>query len=400
MLTADLLVANVRSGQVRPRYVPTAGDDAAPWVERAQALIDLFAAHVGRRRGELDEAIADRVAGRTDFRVDRGLAKLLSDRATFRRVDPEEAAALRRQVFVAAALARGAGSFDRDAVLAEAGGDAPGAVLDRLYGDLKENELLEATGDLTATELLERYNLALAQAVLLRARELDVEVRRADPPRLRQLLRHVRFHGLLQEARRDEAETVRLRLDGPLSIFGATPRYGVRMAGFLPALLLCEDWTLTARVQLSKGGRIRPFELTPAQGLVSPRADTGAWLPELVEAFPARFSEVASDWSIDRQVGLLNLGGEVVVPDFRFVHQASGWTGYLEVLGYWRRGGVERRLELLRTHDTPNLILALDQRLKLGKRGAKGLAAGVVPFRDVPSARKVRAALEALRADA
>jgi len=398
MLTADLLVAATRGGQVVPRYVPLEGDEAIPWLARAGELIELFTSHVGRRRGQLDDALADRVAGRTDFRVDRGLAKLLADRAQFRGLSGDEAAALRRRVFVAAAQARAAGAFERDAVLEALGEGPPRAVLRDLYGDLKENETLEAAWGVTPRELLERYNLALAQAVLLRARELDVEVRRADPPRLRQLVRHVRFHGLLQEARRDADGCVRLRLDGPLSIFGATPRYGVRMAGFLPALLLCEDWRLEASVQLAKGGRRRRFELTPEAGLVSPRADTGAWLPELVEGFPARFSEAAPEWSVDREVELLSLGGEVVVPDFRFVHGASGWTGYLEVLGYWRRGGVERRLEVLRTHEAPNLILALDQRLRLGKQGARGLSAAVVPFRDVPSSRKVRAALEALRA--
>ncbi len=39
----------------------------------------------------------------------------------------------------------------------------------------------------------------------------------------------------------------RLRLDGPLSIFGATRKYGLRLAKFLPGLLLTSPWKLSAQ---------------------------------------------------------------------------------------------------------------------------------------------------------
>jgi predicted nuclease of restriction endonuclease-like RecB superfamily len=398
LLTSDLLVADVRKGQVYPRYLPTQGPEAEPYLARAQALIDLFHGHAGLRRGELDEALADRVRGRPDFKVERGLAKLLEDRTTFRGLSWEEAADLRREVFVAAAGARAAGSFSRQAVLADVGrarGWEAAEVDAGLYADLKANEVVVGTEPISPTELLERYDLALAQAVLLRATQLSVTVRGAPPPRLRQLLRHVRFHGLLTGAER-EGDEVRLALDGPMSIFEATPRYGVRMAGFLPALLLCGDFALDAKVQLGKGKRKRAFQLGPDQGLISRRRDVGAWLPELVEAFTARFAEVAEGWVVDDEVPLLNLGGEVVVPDFRFRHE-SGWEGWLEILGYWRKGGVARRLKVLSERDAPNLVLAVDVGLKLGKADVKGLKGPVVRYRELPNARKVLKALEDLR---
>lgn len=403
MLTADMLVANVKKGRILPCYLPTEGPEAERHLARAAELIALFAAHVGTHRGVLDAALQDRVAGRPDFKVDRGLSKLLEDRTTFRGLAHEEAMELRRQVFEAATVARAAGAFDRKAVLESVAaglGQTALAVEESLFGDLKTNEVIDATEAIDPAQLLERYNLALAQAVLLRALTLTVTVSEADPPRLRQLLRHVKFHGLLQEAGRDEAGDVVLRLDGPMSIFSATPRYGVKMAGFLPALLLCKQWTLEATVQFGKGRRKREFLLTPEDALVSRRRDVGAWLPDLVEAFAARFAEVAPDWSVDREVPLLNLGGEVVVPDFRFVHAESGWQGWLEVLGYWRRGGVARRLQVLRGRDTPGLVIAVDQGLKLGKQSVKGLKGPVVAFRDVPNAKKVLGCLEALRVGA
>ena len=271
------------------------------------------------------------------------------------------------------------------------------ALAQQLYGDLKENEVLEASPALEPAALIDRYNLALAQAVLLRALKLEVRVTGAPPPRLRQLLRHVKFHGLLQDARR-EGDTIRLELDGPMSIFSATPRYGVKMAGFLPSLLLCQDWSLHAEVQLGKRRHRRKFELTPAAALRTHARDHGAWLPELIEAFAERFAEVAPGWTADTQVELFNVAGEVIVPDFRFVHDESGWAGYLEVLGYWRKGGVDRRLKALSQPDAPRIVLALDQKLKLGKVSVKSIKGPVVAFREIPDARKVRKQLELLRA--
>lgn len=419
MLTADLLRATSRGGLVRPQWLPTEGPGGDAARARAAELIAVFAEHVGRPRGALDEAVEARVAGRPDPKLDRGLVKLLEDRARFVGLPPEEAAVRRRTVFEAAAARRRADApefdgdleaelvldptwFDRGGLLATvaAGFDTTAERVDReLYGDLSENEVLEAFESLPPEELVERYNLALAQAVLLRAMKLRVTIERADPPRLRQLIRHVKFHGLMTAARRD-GDVVVLELDGPLSIFSATPRYGVKMAGFLPALLLCEAWSLEAEVQLGHARQRRTFVLDPSAGLRSRARDAGAWLPELVEAFERRFAEVAPDWEIDRAVPLLNLGGEVVVPDFRFVHKKSRFEASLEVLGYWRRGAVDRRLAALREHGAPRLVLALDPGLKVGEEKLRGLEGPVVSFRDVPDARKVRKALEDLRRSA
>lgn len=426
MLTSDLLAASVQRGRVVPGYLALEGDAAWDGLQRAEVLIGIFAAHAGRTRGELNAALKRRTEGSPHWRLERGLAKLLTDKVKFRGLPHERAAALRARVFGAAAQARAAGGgFAREEVLAgvlatlgpedladetshSAGASEPGepspeagelstALLeDLLYGDLKRNERVLQVWTPTPRALVERYNLALAQAVLLRAHELRVEVKEADPPRLRQLLRHVKFQGLLQSAERKRGGKVVLELDGPLSIFGGTARYGFKMAGFLPALLLCAEWSLQAKVALGRGKTLRRFELGPEQGLVTHARDVGAWLPELIEGFALRFAELSEEWQIDREVPLLNLGGELVVPDFRFVH-VDGFEASMEVLGYWRRGGVARRLELLAERGAPNLILAVDQGLKLGSEGVKGLSGPVVPFREVPNARTVLRALERLR---
>src|SRR5262245_52230456 len=114
MLTGDLVRATVKQKTILPRFLEP--DDPA-LLELARDLTALFAAHMNHERGELRAALEARASSGDRVRLERGLAKLLDDRATFERpstLDPEQTRAL---VYERAALARAAGTFDRAAVL-------------------------------------------------------------------------------------------------------------------------------------------------------------------------------------------------------------------------------------------------------------------------------------------
>src|SRR6266508_1720833 len=100
MLTADLLCARTYKGEVRPVYLDATDPEHR---EIASDLIALVSAHVGRVRGQIEDALADLVGEGTDYLLHRGLAKLLFDRCEFEvdaSCDPVE---LRRRVFERAA---------------------------------------------------------------------------------------------------------------------------------------------------------------------------------------------------------------------------------------------------------------------------------------------------------
>ena len=50
-------------------------------------------------------------------------------------------------------------------------------------------------------------------------------------------------------------------IDGPLSLFSATNKYGLQMALFLPALLLCRDFRLDAELRWGPKREPRSFHL-------------------------------------------------------------------------------------------------------------------------------------------
>src|SRR5262249_29865893 len=157
-------------------------------------------------RGELQDAVDEAFGDAPQQLVYRGLAKLLEDRCEFAvesALPPEQ---IREAVFRAAARQRQQPddavrhAFDRAAVLAqvadELGLPAQG-VEDGLFADLKSEQRLVRFDDITPERLLQRYNVALAQAVLLRSNHVDIRIRGETPARYRQLLRLVKFHRLV-----------------------------------------------------------------------------------------------------------------------------------------------------------------------------------------------------------
>src|SRR5262249_14782196 len=151
-------------------------------------------------------------------------------------------------------------------------------------------------------------------------------------------------------------------LDGPLSLFSATQKYGLQLALFLPAVLLCRDYEVRADLLWGPQRKPKKFYLTPRDGLVSHYPDAGTYVPPELAMFAELFRKKVADWEISEETEVLRRGDGLWVPDYRLTHRASGATVLLEVLGFWRRSSAEKHLERLRRHaDRPFLLAVSDQ---------------------------------------
>ena len=390
MLTADLVQVRIYRGEVRPRYLQEGPDPLG----LASRLIDIFAAHVGKPRLDLQDELKDFLGTGTAFLLHRGLAKLLFDRCSFESESPVEPEDLRRAVFEAAAEARReAEHFDRSAVLervASAFEIETGTIERCLYADLKDEQILQEWKPCTPEWLVRRYNVALAQGVLLRASGLEITIAGQDPRRYRALFRRIKFFQLLHRVTGTAGEGYRIRLDGPMSIFQSTGKYGVRMGSFLPTLLHFDGWTLDADVRWGKRRRKCTFSLSSDSGLRPYGRLPGQWQPEELGWLPDQLAELDAGWSVSTDGELVDLGGQgVLVPDFVFVHRDTGKRVLMDVLGFWNKSAVASRLRLLRRHGPPSLILAISKQLAAGQEGLDDLPAEVYVFRSAPLARQV-----------
>jgi predicted nuclease of restriction endonuclease-like RecB superfamily len=391
MLTGKQVRVRYSRDRILPQYLdPTDGK----WLEVAEQLLTLFRGQDGRTRGELDDDVKDAFGDLPGQLVHQGLGKLLEDRCEFEVVSGRPPEELREAAFRAAVEQRrgdgaGAARFDRQAVLAGVADSLGLSVADvdqGLFADLKSEQRLVAFKDITPERLLQRYNVALAQAVVLRATGVHIEVHGEPPARLRQLLRQIKFHRLVCEVSKKGKNTVCLNLDGPLSLFSATQKYGLQLALFLPVLLHCKDFELHAELVWGPQRKPKVFNLASKDGLVSHDANRGSYVPPELAMFAELFRKRIADWEIEEETEIHVLGGGALfwVPDFRLTQKASGKSVLLEVLGFWRKSSAEQHLHRLRQHATIPFLLAVSDQLHVEDADLEGIAAGVHRFRQMP----------------
>jgi predicted nuclease of restriction endonuclease-like RecB superfamily len=402
MLTGNL----VRVKTVRERIVPLyLHREQAHWLEAAESLLAIFRDGIGMTRGEIEIEVDELLGEGLATLAQRGLAKVLEDRAEFEVVADVPPETIREKVFSAAAeqrrAARASGHrapVQREAVLKGVGeelGLDPETVAASLFADLKDENRLLRFEDISAERLVDRYNVALAQSVLLRSVLVQAEVRSERPARFRQLFRQLKFHRLLYRVEGTMSEGYTFHIDGPLSLFSATNKYGLQMALFLPTLLLCRDFRLDAELRWGPKREPRSFHLESNDGLVSHLADTGTYVPAELPAFLERFRQVAPAWDVTEFTDFIELGREGVwVPDYRFVHRATGTEVFLEVVGFWKRSSLERLLRLLPRLGPKRFILAITDRLKVDEEALSELPGSVLRFKEIPNAPELAAMLD------
>lgn len=406
MLTSDLLLTRTEGPYLYPRYVRT---DAPRFTRMAEELIGIYAAHQGKPRRELTAALNQYAEDRTDFRIQRGLAKLLrDDRCEFE----EQAVALplevRRRLF---ALAREnhpvvlqpdhIHPVTKDELIAEVAREykaEPEQIAWALYADLAENHILTRFDPPEPAWLLQRYNVALAQALLYRCVRMKLSVFRNIPSRYKQLFKFVKFYQLMHAIEGDLDSGYEILLDGPVSMFRLSQKYGLKLAVFLPALLLCTRWKMEAEIVTAEGEH-RYFPLDESANLVSHYRDSTMYDSLLEKTFAERFHATESGWEIEREVAIINLKETVFIPDFAFRH-TDGRTALMEIVGYWRPEYLEKKIMKLRRSGREDMVIAVSANLNVSQDAFTDVPGRVFFFKNRINPKEVIARLEQVGRDA
>jgi len=345
MLTADLAMSWQRGDQVKPRYIDVEDEE---YLRVAEDLVALFVSHDGRARAALEESLQEYVGTGTDYRILRGLIKLLTDRCEFETSAPAEPAEIRRALFLKARERHPVANEEtRAGLVAEAARELacePAALLDALYADLPEHQRLALFEPVTASELLDLYNVAQAQALLYRSVEMRLWLEPQAPEGFRELFGAIKAYRLIHTVRGNSRAGYEVRLDGPASIFQRSQKYGIQMAVFLPALLLCKGWRMRAEIQ-GRQNRVAYFELTSGQTrLRSHYPEITPYENPVVEKFAAAWTRAATGWELEQSSEVIDLGDSAFIPDFVLYHTKTGARVYLEVLGFWTPEHLRERL--------------------------------------------------------
>jgi uncharacterized protein len=398
VLTADLVRTRTRAGTIDIVRVDA---KQAPEAEAlATRILAVTSGCVGCPRGELLEALSAIECGPKEVKLRQGLVKLALDAATFSDAPEVDYPARRSALFLAAADARKAGTFDRAALLGAAElGDAD--LRGALFGDLREQAQLVEAPKLSARALVASYDPAQEQALLLRAEKVQVRFATLGPLGLRHLFRKLKFLRLLYRFRKEETGYV-LEVDGPMSLFGASTKYGLALAILLPTLRATAAFELTATVMWKNHARYT-FHLAEAVAPRPPEADVSdevadllSGLSRLGEGKPKKREKSADPWSFAVSSDVLELDPtELIVPDI--LARRGETVVFVEVLGHWNRDAVFRRMELLAKGTSARIVFCASDRLRV-RESAITLpeAASLYVYKHSPSAREVFARIERL----
>ncbi len=350
--------------------VPLAEAERPRARELAATALLLVRAHVGLPRGALLEAWSQVAIAPTENRLARGLFKLALDACEFEEgagLDPVE---LRREIFTQAAAVRGSGrDFDRAVVLADiaqAHGLDVDAIEEALYSDLPTAHVLRKADLPSPDGLLAQHDLASHQSILLRAVKVQARVFSASAGGYRALFRKLKFHRLLHTITElDRGAGYAIDLDGPMSLFEQTTKYGLNLALTLPAIMACDTWEVRADVRWGKDRRPVRYHL---RGGRESSASNNAGLPDEVAALLADLRQQESPWQVSPSEAILALPGlGVCVPDLEFVHRGSGQRVFLEVLGFWSRAAVWKRVEMAEAGLPFPVVFAVSKHLRVSE---------------------------------
>ncbi|HON44263.1 MAG TPA: DUF790 family protein, partial [Planctomycetota bacterium] len=338
----------------------------------ATTLIQTYKEYIGKSREELQDTLKELLGESKELIIYRGFSHLLESYCTFvteTNLDPSE---IRQIVFKLSSEMHKQGTFVKQTVLQQVAmqyNTTPEKIEKALFQDLKQNEILESFEEPTPQQLIKKYNTSLAQGILYKALSLEIDIKEKNQNRYRQLFRSIKFFRLLPTITEDGDNGYHIHLDGPMTLFQSSTKYGLQLALFLPALLLCDNWSLTAPLQW-KQNKQAEFKLSSKEKLYSHYADQGMYQPPEILVFQERFQSLQSEWVIQSEPNILTVHGQVIIPDYMFVHFDKNMIVYLEIFGYWRNIDLDKRLQQLSTMPY-NFLLAVSKKYNVDNQEQK-----------------------------
>ncbi|WXG44240.1 MAG: DUF790 family protein [Promethearchaeati archaeon SRVP18_Atabeyarchaeia-1] len=385
MLPNNLLITTFVRGKIRPRYAPLTHET----LNLARRLSGTFENAIGQNKeeiyGELEKLENE---GHYDYRLIRGLGTLLMRRCVFEASSPVDPRPARRLVFTLAAnLGLPTSREKRAEIMGRAAKELGTTTQDlekSLWSDFDENLKLRQFYPVDDGALIRYYNLGLTQTLLFKAVRVEFTVRRGS---FKNIFRSIKRLGLMYFVEYLGADDYEITVEGPMALMKMTEKYGTSIAKLLPVILESEYWKIRADILRRREGfpRIYGFELdcreikgqieAPSEHAVEPiRTFDSA----IEEKFWRDFVAFGSGWKIQREPEpLVTSIGTVMIPDFSL--EKDGVKVYLEIVGFWTKEYLERKIQKIRQLSVPNMIIAVDKKLGASRK-LSGLPVDVVFF--------------------
>jgi uncharacterized protein len=428
MLPSQLLRVRTRKGEIIPLLI--GGDNKSRHLELANLIINEFekSAEKKEKKKTLIERISLMERNFEDYRLVRGLSTLLERRCHFstsldKRNDNCENLAspvdIRRLLWEESSR-RGLALTDsrREEILSAIASRtkvSPTSIGQSVWSDLDENMILEFFDSVGSEELLGWYDLSLLQTLLFTCTTLEFTVR--GGANWKNILRKVKRLGLMYNLKEqvvpaqspapengyveksreylihsnmknnsnNDSQLV-CSIDGPVSLFKLTDRYGTSIAKLVPFIISSAYWYLRAFIvrKTMSGKKIYEFSASSADfqqfklreplrkvqnNSINSRLTSSYFDSSLEEKFAIRFEHLTNRWKIKREPDPLIVGnGIAFIPDFLF--EKYGRKVYLEIVGFWTKEYLEKKFQKVNDilhNSNVDLFVAVNEELSCSK---------------------------------
>jgi hypothetical protein len=399
-------------------------DDSSYGLKLAAEMIKQFEESFGKRetKGLLGERISSLEASYDDYKLVRGLYALLERRCIFSGWEGQKLMTnvagntslidldpfhIRKYLFEESSV-RGYALTDHERKeiidsVASKTGISTDIIFRDLWADLEDNMVLEGFRTLEPDKLIAWYNLSLMQTLLFNSTKLEFNMQGGF--NWKRALRAVKRLGLMynlyyrQEERPEEDQKktsdqksnqnvqnaayrelartdcdskILCSIDGPLSIFKLTDRYGTSIAKLLPSIIVSGNWSLKAsivRKTASMGKKIYEFMISSAESPGLPNESDlfaydndnikntileytspsflsrdGQFDSNVEQKFASKFEQFSNGWKLIREPDpLIVSNGKGFIPDFVF--EKYGRKVYLEIVGFWTNDYLVRKIQ-------------------------------------------------------
>lgn len=381
MLTQDLLPVRRKNGELL--LTPITGKVREQHLELAEQVMALVVDCEGTTREQLLSDIVSIGQTPSEARIVKGYAKLIEDAVEFEVDRGRGAATIREAVFDRAATAwkslRDGARFERTMVLTDVATtfERQGSELEEeLFIDLPGAQRVVKSVGWTAEELVDRYDQGRILAVLLRAASLKATFQVRSPLDVRLLFRALKFRRLLFTLEREGSSSYALTVSGPYSLFDSVTKYGLQLALCWPTIALQSNLSLVADLRWGKKNEPLKFRYATKEkksavpalaGLdasaASDASDDGDDETQLKQALARALPEV----SVNAAERMLDLPGTgLVVPDLCCTFE-DGTEVFVELLGFWSREAVFRRVELVEAGLVAPILFVVSSRLRVSE---------------------------------
>lgn len=402
-------------------------DDSFHELKLAADLIKQFEESFRRRetRGLLGERIALLESSFDDYKLVRGLYTLLERRCIFSSWNHAESKAkisgnysgynldpfnIRKNLFEESSTQGYAlNDHERKEIInsvASKNRISHETIVREMWADLEENMVLEGFKPIEPEKLISWYNLSLMQTLLFNSTKLEFSVRGGFS--WKRTLRTVKKLGLMynlyyrQKERPQEDQKkasnnepnedinpadsgignsthaysnydndVLCSIDGPLSIFKLTDRYGTAIAKLLPSIIVSKEWSIKAlivRKTATLGKKIYEFMTSGAESpdlpsesdifafnsniknrILEKTSSSFSYLDasfdsSVEQKFASKFEQLSNGWKLIREPDpLIMSNGKGFIPDFAF--EKYGIRVYLEIVGFWTNDYLVRKIQ-------------------------------------------------------